>query len=168
MSGTNEYVEIRICNLVATKAHEQFRLALLEMKKSLELYGHEQPEFAYTDNMADRAFLEECLPSLRRGITPVEKYADLEPFTIPESPNVHIYMKQTASGIDMAARAILDSLPDQEGPGLLSQQVFVGFDTEWNVEARPYGGVVSEKRTAVVQIAYKNIIYILQVREFTS
>jgi hypothetical protein len=55
---TNEYGEIRILALVATKAHAQFETALLLMKQSLEIYGHQMPSFFFTDNMSDKAFLE--------------------------------------------------------------------------------------------------------------
>ncbi|KAJ7863662.1 hypothetical protein B0H13DRAFT_2354087 [Mycena leptocephala] len=40
---TNEKGEIRVCNLVATKSHSQFELALNRMRESLILYGHDQP-----------------------------------------------------------------------------------------------------------------------------
>ncbi|KAJ3558593.1 hypothetical protein NP233_g11480 [Leucocoprinus birnbaumii] len=159
---TNEWAEIRACNLVATKAHEQFRLALERMRESLEVYGHKQPELFFTDNMADKQFLEESFPSLREGVTPIEKYAHLEPFIIPWSPAVQVFVKQSATAIDLTARTILDALPNENsetGGGL----IVIGFDTEWNVEAQQYRGVVRENRTAVIQIAYENIIYILQV-----
>jgi hypothetical protein len=65
LTVTNEKGEIRICNLVATKSHSQFELALQEMRKSLELYGHDQPSVFYTDNMVDKEFFKKCFPSLQ-------------------------------------------------------------------------------------------------------
>lgn len=64
LTVTNEMGEIRVCNLVATKAHSQFELALEYMRGSLERYGHDLPEVFYMDNMLDKEFLEKCFPSL--------------------------------------------------------------------------------------------------------
>ncbi|KAJ7214564.1 hypothetical protein GGX14DRAFT_316827, partial [Mycena pura] len=80
---TNEKGEIRVCNLVATKSHSQFELSLDRMRESLERYGHDQPEIFYTDNMADKDFLERCFPSLRESVISVEKYAHLPPLDLP-------------------------------------------------------------------------------------
>ena len=78
ISVTNERNEIRVCNFVATKSHSQFELALKNVRDSLSLYGHPQPALIYTDNMSDKQFLEDCFPSLRQDVTPVEKYGHLD------------------------------------------------------------------------------------------
>jgi hypothetical protein len=127
------------------------------MRYSLDLYGHSQPSVFYTDNMADKQFLEGAFPSLCENVIPVEKYAHLKPFVIP--PQIQIQVKTTPSTIDDDMRKILDALPLDGSAG----QIVVGFDSEWNVEASSYGGVVSRGKTAVIQIAYENTIYILQV-----
>jgi len=80
LTVTNEYGEIRILALVATKAHAQFETALLLMKQSLELYGHQMPSYFFIDNMSDKAFLEQCFPSLTVDVVPVDKYAKLPLF----------------------------------------------------------------------------------------
>ena len=80
LTATNENSEIRCCNLVVTKAHSQYELALIHVRNSLELYGLSQPLLAYTDNMSDKGFLEKSFPSLRIGVIPVEKYGDLEEY----------------------------------------------------------------------------------------
>jgi hypothetical protein len=98
LTVTNEKGEIRICNLVATKSHSQFELALQKMRKSLELYGHDQPSVFYTDNMADKEFLEKCFPSLQRDVVPIEKHSNLEPLSIPN--HFQISVKQSATTID--------------------------------------------------------------------
>src|SRR5436190_23799881 len=50
LTVTNEFGEVRILAFVATKAHAQFESALLQMKASLEIFGHKQPQIFYTDN----------------------------------------------------------------------------------------------------------------------
>jgi hypothetical protein len=92
LTVTNEKGEIQVCDLVATKAHSQFELALKRMQESLDLYGHSQPTLFYTDNMADKAFLEASFPSLRQNVVPVEKYSHLEPIAIP---NIHVLIKNS-------------------------------------------------------------------------
>jgi hypothetical protein len=146
---TNEKGEIRTCNLVATKAQSQYELALTRMRQSLSLYGHTQPLIFYTDNMADKPFLERSFPSLQNDVVPKEKYSDLEPFEIP---HVEILPKDSVLSINDAARSILDDVPQDEGC------LIIGFDSEWNVN--PSG---LRSKTAIIQIAYQNRVYVLQV-----
>ncbi|EKM80528.1 hypothetical protein AGABI1DRAFT_91692 [Agaricus bisporus var. burnettii JB137-S8] len=127
LTMTNEVGEIRVFNLVGSKSHEAFRSSLEEVQRSLITYGHPQPSIIYTDNMIDKAFLEGIFPSLRQGVTPVEKYSQLEPFTIPS--DINIYVKKTPSTINDAMRQILDNLEDE------NQKLVIGFDTEWNMES---------------------------------
>ncbi|KIK49704.1 hypothetical protein GYMLUDRAFT_183788, partial [Collybiopsis luxurians FD-317 M1] len=79
LTVTNEKGEIRLCNLVASKSHLQFELALVRMQESLKIYGHASPLIFYTDNMADKEFLENAFPSLREDLVPIEKYSNLDP-----------------------------------------------------------------------------------------
>src|SRR5258705_12323051 len=109
---TNERGEIRLCNLVATKAHSQFAMALDNLRKSLALYGHPQPSIIYTDNMLDKQFLEKSFPSLRNGVVPVEKYNHLESFFIPD--NICIFVKNTVTSINDAMSTILDDLSETD------------------------------------------------------
>ncbi|KAF8802776.1 hypothetical protein BYT27DRAFT_7111482, partial [Phlegmacium glaucopus] len=127
LTVTNEKGEIRACNLVATKAHSQFEEALKGMRESLELYGHRQPELFYTDNMADKSFLESSFNSLRENVVPVEKYSSLEPFILPA--DVQIFVRTGDAAINTALSTIIDQVPtDDDGSDLV-----VGFDSEWNV-----------------------------------
>src|SRR4051812_28155096 len=71
LTVTNEYGEIKVLALVATKAHAQFEVALINMRKSLALYGHKPPSFFFTDNMSDKSFLEKCFPSLLENVQPI-------------------------------------------------------------------------------------------------
>jgi hypothetical protein len=141
---------------VATKSHSQYEIALNDMSKSLNLSGHSQPLIFYTNNMANKQFLEECFPSLHQDVVPVEKYGHLEEFVIPL--NIPIFIKNTINSINDAARTILEDVPQDEG------SIIVGFDSEWNVEVAAGGRVMCRGQTAIIQIAYANRIYIFQVR----
>jgi hypothetical protein len=156
LTVTNEKGEIRLCALVATKSHSQFEKALEEMLASLKLYGHNMPKLFYTDNMADKQFLEKVFTSLQQDVVPVEKYAHLEPMVLPK--NIFVMVKNTSTAIDNAIRTILDSL-SPDGTGFTA----IGFDSEWNIETSADGRVVGRGQTAIVQIAHGNCVFILQV-----
>jgi hypothetical protein len=126
------------------------------MRESLDLYGHSQPAIFYTDNMADKAFLEESFPSLRQDVVPVEKYSHLERISVPS--NIQIFVKNSVLSIDDAVRTIMDSLPT-DGTGI----IYVGFDSEWNVNVSDHGFITGRGQTGIIQVAYKDVIYIFQV-----
>lgn len=115
------------------------------------------PFIFFTDNMADKLFLEKCFPSLLDDVIPVEKYQNLERLVIPE--NVLIFVKNSASAINDAMRTIIDDLPSND----VNAKIAVGFDSEWNVETLANGTVIHRGNTAIIQVAYKDRIYILQV-----
>lgn len=161
LTVTNEYGEIRLCVLVATKAHSAFEYALILLRESLRLYGHQQPEIFYTDNMSDRNLLESAFPSLRNGVTPVEKYSHLPPFSLPRNVTVNVY--HTRSAIDAALSTIMDDIPSNES----MKDLVIGFDVEWNVEMTDVG-TFSRGEIAIAQIAYENRVYILQVHSHPS
>ncbi|GLB45297.1 putative essential for the formation of DNA replication focal centers [Lyophyllum shimeji] len=154
---TNEMGQIRICNLVATKSHSQFVLALQQMRQSLEIYGHDQPSVIYTDSMNDKDFLEQCFPSLQQDVVPVEKFANLLPLQIPETFSISI--KNTVTAINDAMRTILEHLPDDDGV----DTIIIGLDAEWNVEVSQRGYVTGRGQTAILQVAHGTHIYILQI-----
>lgn len=156
LTVTNEIGLIRICNLVATKAHSQFELPLKEMCASLELFGHKPTTLFYTDNVADKAFLESSFPSLLQDVVPVEKYGDLEPFTIPS--HVQIQVRSEESSINAALATIINDLPLEES----DPDVVIGFDCEWNIAISEHGRV-ERGEIAIVQIAYHERVLILQV-----
>ncbi|KAK1227239.1 hypothetical protein PQX77_009768, partial [Marasmius sp. AFHP31] len=162
LTVTNEKGEIRLCNLVASKSHSQFEFALLKMRESLEIYGHAQPLVFYTDNMADKGFLEKCFPSLRAGVVPVERYSHLEPLTIPS--DVTINLLQTEAEINDAMRSLIQLLPDEEGDSKDGSLV-VGFDTEYNVETSSRGFITGRGHTALIQIACGKQIWVMQVAQ---
>jgi len=107
--------------------------------------------------MSDKGFLEKSFPSLRTGVIPVEKYGDLEEYCLP--PSVEIAVKNEPSSINAAMETILDDLPSDDPDA----QIIVGFDSEWNIEVRVGGRVHERGHTSIIQISYKNRVYILQV-----
>ncbi|KAK0504943.1 hypothetical protein EDD18DRAFT_1060502 [Armillaria luteobubalina] len=157
---TNDKGEICVCVFVATKSHSQFTDALKKMSESLELYGHEQPEVFYTDNMSDKSMLEEIFQSLLADVVAVEKYADLPTFVIED--RVKISVLDSTASIDNAMCAIMDDVPHDGG------YIVVGFDSEWNIETGHAGHVTRRGSTAVVQIAYGDNIYVLPIGDMLA
>lgn len=153
---TNEKGQIRSTNFVATKAHQAFEPALIKIRESLDLYGHSQPSVMFTDTMLDKNLLEAAFPSLRQGVTPVEKYSHLDEFFLPN--NVTITTHDTASAINAALLLILDHVPDENS----NENLVIGFDTKWNMSLSDHG-VMKRGDIAIIQIAYQDRVYILQV-----
>ncbi|KAJ3816684.1 hypothetical protein F5880DRAFT_1494027, partial [Lentinula raphanica] len=154
LTVTNAKGEIRVCDFVTTKSHSQFTDALVQMRESLKLYGHQQPKVFYTDNIADKGMLEECFPSLLNDVVPIEKHSDLPLLTVP-SKIIHVLA--TTEQIDNALRAVMERLPSSGG------YIAVGFDAEWNVDFSEDGRVRGRGPTAVIQIALENEVYVLQI-----
>jgi hypothetical protein len=151
---TNELGQLRVCDLVATKAHSQIEPHLRQVSASLDFYGFPQPEVIYTDNMSDASLLQSCFPSLLKDVVPVEKHSHLPEFKLPDGSQILVY--DTTAGIEHAVRTILDSFSGTE------EEVTVGFDMEWNVQVGH--GTQRREVTALIQVAYKNTVYLLRVR----
>ncbi len=120
------------------------------MRQSLELYGHRQPVLFYTDNMADKQFLESCFPSLREGLVPVEKFSHLDRLELPS--DISVFVRESVQSIEQAIKTIFDHAGENE--------VIVGFDVEWNVDLLQGNG---RSQTAVIHIAYEKQVYIMKV-----
>ncbi|KAJ7494155.1 hypothetical protein FB451DRAFT_1551319 [Mycena latifolia] len=160
LTVTNEKGEIRVCVFVATKSHSQFEDALRRLAEDLVVYGHNLPEVFYTDNMVDKAMLEKILPSLTEAVIPVEKYSHLDTFETPDfvrNPTV----LDDESMINNAMRAILDDVP-------AAGHIVIGFDSEWNVDMTQYGRFGGRSPPAVVQVAYKESVFVMRVGEMLT
>lgn len=127
------------------------------MRESLERYGHDQPLVFYTDNMADKEFLENCFPSLREAVISVEKYSHLPALAIPANFGVHVL--DSIDTINRAMQTIIHDIPEHR----VDEEVVIFLDSEWNVETSHQGHVTGRGQTAILQIAYKEHIYIIQV-----
>ncbi|KAF8241015.1 hypothetical protein L208DRAFT_2796 [Tricholoma matsutake] len=159
LTVTNQKGEIRVCNLVATKAHSQFELALKRMRESLDLYGQKQPELFYTDNMSDKSFLKSSFPSLRADVKPIDKYSHLEPFLLPADVKVCVYNDEQS--INAALSMIINDVLEEES----DPELALGYDSEWNFIISD-NGRHERGEIAIIQIAYQKQVYILQVRIF--
>jgi hypothetical protein len=132
------------------------------MSESLDLYGHKQPQLFYTDNMADKPFLESSFCDLRKDVVPIEKHGDLEPFILPS--DIQICIRSEDAAINAALSTIIDQVPTEDDGSNLA----VGFDAEWNFTISDTGQH-ERGEIAIVQIAYEKRVYILQVfRSFPS
>ena len=157
LTVTNEYGEIRVLALVATKAHAQFEHALLQLCISLTTYGHPQPELFYTDNLGDKPFLEKCFSSLLKDVQPVDKFAKLPILSLP--PKMVILTKSSPSQIQNALGPIQEMLANTEG-----NKIEVGIDVKWNVDLTAVPS--KQGKPAIVTVVYKTHVYILQVAQF--
>ncbi|KAG6818601.1 hypothetical protein H0H93_003585 [Arthromyces matolae] len=158
LTVTNEKGEIRVCMFVATKSHSQYVEALRKMSEDLTLYGHSQPELFYTDNMSDKGMLESIFTSLLDDVVAVEKHSHLPKFSLP--PTVPQVL-DSVTEINNVLRGILDEIPP-------SGHIVVGFDSEWNLETSPMGHIVGRSPPSVIQIAYRDQVYILQISEMLA
>ncbi|TEB37872.1 hypothetical protein FA13DRAFT_1620965, partial [Coprinellus micaceus] len=163
LSTGNQNGEIRTMHLVTTTGHSQTELALSELLKSLELFGHDPPNVMFTDNiLGDKHFLEDVFSnSLRKDVIAMEAYSHLDELTIPQDLNVSV--RNTPLSINEACRSILNDLPNDRGAKLV-----VGFDMEWNVNYSANGRIVHRGPTGLVQIAYQKHIYLLQIGDMVA
>ncbi|KAJ6548260.1 hypothetical protein B0H10DRAFT_2243150 [Mycena sp. CBHHK59/15] len=156
----DEKGEIRVCVFVATKSHSQFEDALRRLAEDLVVYGHNLPEVFYTDNMVDKAMLEKIFPSLTEAVIPIEKYSHLAPFETPDFVRSPAVLDEE-SMINNAMRAILDDVP-------ATGHIVIGFDSEWNVDMTQYGRFGGRSPPAVVQVAYKESVFVMQIGEMLT
>jgi hypothetical protein len=153
---TNQNGEILVCVFVATKSHSQYEEALRRLGDDLPIYGHESPEVFYTDNMSDKPMLEKIFASLRAGVSPVEKYSQLPVFVSPSFVQQPIQLDTRVSIVNVL-RSICSEIPS-------NGHIFVGFDSEWNVDIAPHGRLSGQGPPAIAQIAYKDQVDVLKVR----
>ncbi|KAG6818637.1 hypothetical protein H0H93_003273 [Arthromyces matolae] len=153
LTMTNEKGEIKGCFFVPSKSQSQYVDALQKISEELTLYGHPQPQAFYTDNISDKGMLERVFPSLLDDVVAVEKYSHLPEFSLPDT--LHPSILSSTSHINNVVRGILDDIP-------LTGQITIGFDSEWNVDTSG-GRIIGHGPPEIVQIAYKDQVYILRV-----
>lgn len=102
--------------------------------------------------------LEKVFTSLLDKVTPVEKHAELPLFVDPEWV-VRPSKLDDATTINNVMRSILDDLPRVNG-----NHIVVGFGSEWNLDITPHGRLAQQGPPAVLQLAYKDQVHVLQVR----
>ncbi|KAJ7060520.1 hypothetical protein C8F01DRAFT_951498, partial [Mycena amicta] len=159
LTVANQDGEARLLAFVATSSHSDFKTALQKVQQNLNIYGLQQPEFMFVDNVAaDKNLLESVFPSLTKDVVPVNKHADKAVYNLPD--NVQISISYSVLQITDAISGILHDL----NSGNSNEKLVVGFDMEWNVNRNTPG----QQPTAIIQIAYKQTVHILQVAHFAS
>src|SRR5262249_35023486 len=142
----NHLGQIRNCNLVPTKAHSQFDLALTRMHASLELYGLQLPRIFFTDTMADKDMLECHFPSLIESVEPVSENDALPLLHLP--PEVEILVLSRASDVQHHIFTLIDGIREND-------ELVIGLDSEWNVDINAQRqGLPDHRQTAILQIAH--------------
>jgi hypothetical protein len=152
----NEYEQIRLQAFVPTKSLAHIRDSLEAFVKALEAHGLAQPIMGYTDNVAsDAAFFVDCISNLGKNVQPVqlEEFSDLPKWKIPSDVTVHTC--STEQQIQSACNSIIESVSTDESI------VHLGFDMEWEFSIERSGG--EPKKTALVQIAFPTLVYLLQI-----
>lgn len=157
----NEYEEIRLMVLSHSKKMENLSPQFNEMMNTYQRLGMNAPELFYTDNViGDQAFLKEVIPSLCKDVVEVapknrallkgqEQFHLLPKVTLPSDTTIIVISE--VNEIDTACQVIID---DSER----SDNVYLGFDYEW----------VGSSFISLIQISYKNIVYLFRVHSFTS
>lgn len=150
-TGINEYQEIRMMTLTATKAHHQFMPALAAVSKSLATYGHQPIQIIYTDNVhSDKAELERTLPQLKADVVPVPDISALETLSIPRDFNINIL--SSAYQVNMRLSSIMDG-PDD------GADIYAAVDMEWPVDRA--NGI--QGKIAIVSLAIEGDIFLMPV-----
>lgn len=126
-----------------------------------DLLGYDQPEIFFTDNVTgDRQFLESVLPWFTRDVVPTElkRHSNLPLLDIQNDVAVHLL--DSAGAINFALNMMMEDTDDDT-------QIVAGFDCEW-----PYNPVTQKTgMVCVIQIAYQNNVWILQLhkaRQFSA
>lgn len=154
----NEVEQIRYQVFTPTKSLDHVRDGLKAMVKSLEEHGHAQPIMGFSDNpQSDSRIFMECISSLAKNIKPVQinEFSNLHRLTLPSDVDVHAcYSEQE---IQTACGSILEQLSDSDH----NAEVHLGFDMEWEFSTGP--SAAGPRKTALVQIALWNTVYLFQV-----
>ncbi|PPQ80673.1 hypothetical protein CVT24_011008 [Panaeolus cyanescens] len=162
LTVTNENGEIRGCFLVTTTGHSQSLIPLDTISQSHDFYGHDQPRAFYTDNVqGDKRLLETVFKSLTKDVIAVEEYSYLDELQLPDS--VTISVENSSTAINTVCQAIMDGLSQDD-----ERILVIGFDSEWNVHVTANDRLYHRESTAIIQIAYKDTIYIFQIMDMLA
>ena len=144
---TNEYGEIRSQILTYDKSHAQIRGPLEQLRDGLLQFGHTLPRSFYVDDSAQsKAFLEGIFPSLRENIfSPVSNNYPLA--SLPPHIRVKILERNDFRSV------LFQFLDDAQEDGPIT----IGLDCEWNINKS------AEEKVALLQIAWKDHVYLIRV-----
>lgn len=133
------------------------------MSQDLTLYRHLQPKLFYTDNMINKDMLESIFTLLLDNVTPVKKYLHLLTFFL-----FHSCISQILNSVSEINNAICSILNDLPAPSELQSEtkLVVVFNSECTVDISELEHILGHSLPAVLQIAYKEQVFILQVHKF--
>lgn len=154
-TGVNEIGQIRVQVLAPSKHNAHCTAALINLQKSLAMHGHPRVALFTVDNpKADAAWLQSIIPSLLTHVTPIGPpvTSGLPPAKLPEK--LGVFVMKNFDDIEHLCKLRLRAIEQSQ------QEVHCGLDTEhkpgYNLEGRD--------KTALIQLAFDDEIYLFQVR----
>ncbi|KAJ7718469.1 hypothetical protein B0H16DRAFT_1797469 [Mycena metata] len=100
---------------------------------------------------------EEALAAKERGGKPSWQFGS--PVKPSGTTRRSICVIKSVNEINTAMRTIIQDIPDNSN----QQRIVIFLDSEWNVEISDRGYLTGRGQTAVLQIAYKKMVYIIQL-----
>jgi hypothetical protein len=152
----NEWKQIQYQAFIPTKSLIHLHAGLEAIVSSLKEHGLPEPVLGFTDAVAqDIGTFCACMPSLGEAVNPVQldQFSDLPLLSITDDVSIHTL--SSPHEIQSACLNILQQVSDDDSI------LHVGFDIEW--EFRTGLGGTGPQKTALIQIALPNTVYLLQV-----
>lgn len=173
----NQDGEIRQMQLVQAKSNISIKPMILGMVIGLEEHGHPKTELVYSDSahcefqfsgwrcsadyVAESALLEACMPHLLKDVKkvrPISKYDDKPEYTL-SIPTIYA---DTFDEVEQGFSEIMSMAISLEE----TEQVYVGFDMEWEVakdaQGRPRARV-GDNRVDLLQVSNGKKVYVFRV-----
>jgi hypothetical protein len=152
----NQYEQIRQMIFTPTQHLHHIECPLKDVVRSLHAHGHQPISLVWTDNVkADHAFAERVIPTLRAGLNSSSTANSSYPTVILPSDLI-VHVASSPQLIDQACSSIMATIGDET----TGKTISVGLSVEWDWRASQAGHFPA----ALMQIATKDIIYLLQVR----
>jgi len=154
-SMMNNYGELRLHNLVATKSLQPLVGSIKNMLNSLQRYGHPQPELLFVDDVRGEGnFFTKNIPSLTKNVQPLslDPYPHLEEYQLPSNVKIVVAntLNQCSQYLDAHIIDCLDSATED--------RIVIGLDCEWC-----YDQFLGSGKVALCQIAREDIVIIIQL-----
>ncbi|KAJ7119377.1 hypothetical protein C8R46DRAFT_1364814 [Mycena filopes] len=156
----NEFEQIRQIIFTPTQHLHHIERPLQDVVRSLHEHGHQPISLLWTDNVkADHAFAERVIPTLRTGLEPgPASTAPCPAIEIPQDLIVHVACSPQL--IEQTCSSIMSIIGDET----TEKTITVGLAVEWDWRASQAGHFPA----ALMQIALKDIIYLLQIYQIPS
>jgi hypothetical protein len=152
----NQYEQIRQMIFTPTQHLHHIERPIKDVVRSLHAHGHQPISLVWTDNVkADHTFAERVIPTLRTGLNSSSTANSSYPTIILPSDLI-VHVASSPQLIDQACSSIMATIGDET----TGKTISVGLSVEWDWRASQAGHFPA----ALMQIATKDIIYLLQVR----